>query len=445
MWSRRAFLGLGGALGTAVASRPFTGLARLEAATAAVADRSPDDVAQDEFYWREIQEAFTLDRTLINLNNGNTCPSPRVVLEATKRYMDMSNMLPVHYRGDIERHLQTVRRGLAKEFGFDEDEVALTRNASESLQIVQNGLDLAPGDEVITTEQDYPRMLTTWDQRMRRDKIKVTRLQFPVPTTADDLYQRFERAITPRTKVFHFCHITNLTGQLFPVQRLSRLARSRGIQTVVDGAHAIAHFPFKIRDLECDYYGVSLHKWLLAPIGNGLLYVRRENIPKLWPLQAVPARQANDIRKFEAIGTYPTAIRAAVGEALAFHQAIGAERKAARLRYLTLRWANAIKSNPRVKILSSLEPGQTWGLAMVGLEGIDSRALAQFMMDKYRIVINAVVGGQPPAQVFDYTGLRVTPNVYTTLQEIDTFVDAMQDAAKNGVPASAAARGRSGN
>ncbi|PYR33655.1 MAG: aminotransferase V [Acidobacteria bacterium] len=445
MWSRRAFLGLGGAVGTAVASRSFAGFARLEAAGAAVADRTPEDVAQDEFYWREIQEAFTLDRTLINLNNGNTCPSPRVVLEATKRYMDMSNMLPVHYRGDIERHLQTVRRGLAKEFGFDEDEVALTRNASESLQIVQNGLDLAPGDEVITTEQDYPRMLTTWDQRRRRDKITVTRLQFPVPTTEDDLYQRFERAITPRTKVFHFCHITNLTGQLFPVQRLSRLARSRGIQTVVDGAHAIAHFPFKIRDLECDYYGVSLHKWLLAPIGNGLLYVRRENIPKLWPLQAVPERQANDVRKFEAIGTYPTAIRAAVGEALAFHQAIGAERKAARLRYLTLRWANALKSNPRVKILSSLEPGQTWGLAMVGIDGVDSRALAQFMMDKYRIVINAVVGGQPPNQVFDYTGLRVTPNVYTTLQEIDTFVEAMQDAAKNGVPASTTARGRSGN
>jgi isopenicillin-N epimerase len=433
MWSRRAFLGLGGALGTgAVAVRPFAGLARLEAATAAVSDRSPEDVAQDEFYWREIQNAFTLDRTLINLNNGNTCPSPRVVLEATKRYMDMSNMLPVHYRSDIERHLQTVRRGLAKEFGFDEDEVALTRNASESLQIVQNGLDLKPGDEVITTEQDYPRMLTTWDQRVRRDHIKVTRLQFPVPTTQDDLYQRFERAITPQTKVFHFCHITNLTGQLFPVQRLSRLARSRGIASVVDGAHAIAHFPFKIRDLECDYYGVSLHKWLLAPIGNGLLYVRREHIPKLWPLQAVPERQANDIRKFEAIGTYPTAIRAAVGEALAFHQAIGAERKAARLRYLTLRWANALKSDPRIKILSSLEPGQTWGLAMVGIDGVDSRALAQFMMDKYRIVINAVVGGQPPNQVFDYSGLRVTPNVYTTLQEIDTFVEAMQDAAKNG-------------
>jgi selenocysteine lyase/cysteine desulfurase len=445
MWSRRSFLRMGGALSTAtLAAKAVDGLSYVEAASAAVADRSPEDVAQDEFYWREIQEAFTLDRTLINLNNGNTCPSPTVVQNACKRYMDMSNMLPVHYRGEIERHMQTVRRGLAKEFGFDEDEVALTRNASESLQIVQNGLDLQPGDEVITTEQDYPRMLTTWDQRRRRDKIKVTRIQFPVPTTADDLYQRFEKAITPQTKVLHFCHITNLTGQLFPVQRLCRLARSRGITTIVDGAHAIAHFPFKLRDLECDAYGVSLHKWLLAPIGNGFLYVRRDSIPKFWPMQATPERQANDIRKFEQIGTYPTSIRAAVGEALAFHQAIGAERKAARLRYLTLRWANAIKGDPRVKILSSLEPGQTWGLAMVGIDGVDTRALSQFMMDRYRIVINAVVGGQPPQQVFDYTGLRVTPNVYTTLQEVDTFVEAMQEVLKKGIPAAPATR-RSGD
>jgi isopenicillin-N epimerase len=441
MWSRRSFLRMGGALSTAtLAAKAVDGLSYVEAASAAVADRSPEDVAQDEFYWREIQEAFTLDRTLINLNNGNTCPSPAVVQNACKRYMDMSNMLPVHYRSDIERHMQTIRRGLAKEFGFDEDEVALTRNASESLQIVQNGLDLQPGDEVITTEQDYPRMLTTWDQRRRRDKIKVTRIQFPVPTTGDDLYQRFERAITPQTKVLHFCHITNLTGQLFPVQRLCRLARARGITTIVDGAHAIAHFPFKLRDLECDAYGVSLHKWLLAPIGNGFLYVRRDSIPKFWPMQAVPERQANDIRKFEQIGTYPTAIRAAIGEALAFHQAIGAERKAARLRYLTLRWANAIKGDPRVKIHSSLDPGQTWGLAMVGIDGVDARALSQFMMDRYRIVINAVVGGQPPQQVFDYSGLRVTPNVYTTLQEVDTFVEAMQEVLKKGIPAATATR-----
>ena len=444
MWSRRAFLRMSGTLGTAAfATASYKDVEAIQAASSGVANRTPEDVAQDETYWREIQEAFTLDRTLTNLNNGNTCPSPRVVHEACKRYMDMANMLPVQYNGMIGRNITTVRRRLAAEFGCDVDELALTRNASESLQIAQNGIDLAPGDEILTTEQDYPRMLTTWDQRMRRDQIKVTRIQFPVPTTQDDLYQRFERAITPRTKVLHFCHITNLTGQLFPVQRLSRLARSRGMISIVDGAHALAHFPFKLRDLECDYYGVSLHKWLLAPIGNGLLYVRRENIAKTWPLQAAPDRQTNDVGKFEAIGTHPQAIRAATAEALAFHQAIGAERKAARLRYLTLRWANAIKDHPRVRLHSSLEKGQTWGVAMVGIDGVDPRALSQHMMDRYRIVVNAVTGGSPPNQVFDYSGLRVTPNVYTTLEEIDTFAQAMLDVAKNGLPAATATgRGR---
>jgi len=435
MWSRRAFLRLCGAVGTATYAAKAAGLEGIEAASQAVADRSPAEVAKDEFYWREIQLAFKLDRSLINLNNGFTCPSPRVVLESVFRYMEMINMLPVHYQGMVAGNIQTIRRRMAAEFGCDPEEMALTRGASEALQIAQNGLDLKAGDEVVTTEQDYPRMLTTWDQRMRREGIKVTRLQFPVPTTQDDLYQRFEKAITPRTKVIHFCHITNLTAQLFPVQRISRLARSKGIVTIVDGAHALGQFPFKLRDLECDAYGVSLHKWLLAPIGNGCLYVRREMIPKFWPLQAAPEQQDNDIRKFEAIGTHPWAIRAALGEALAFHQAIGAERKAARLRYLTLRWANALKVHPRVKILSNLgEPPEAWGVAAVNIEGIDVRALARFLMDKYRIIAVPLVGGAPPNQVFDYQALRVSPNVYTTLEEIDTFVTAMEDAVKNGVP-----------
>jgi isopenicillin-N epimerase len=439
MLNRRAFLRLCGALGTAAYAAKASGLEGIEAASQSVADRLPGEVAKDEFYWREIQLAFKLDRTLINLNNGFTCPCPRVVLESVWRYMEMINMLPVHYQGMVANNVQTVRLRMAAEFGCDPEEMALTRGASESLQIAQNGIDLKAGDEVITTEQDYPRMLTTWDQRMRREGIKVTRLQFPVPATQDDLYERFEKAITPRTKVFHFCHITNLTAQMFPVQRLSRLARSKGIVTIVDGAHALGHFPFKLRDLECDAYGVSLHKWLLAPIGNGCLYVRREMIPKFWPLQAAPERQDDDIRKFEAIGTHPWAIRAALGEALAFHQAIGAERKAARLRYLTLRWANALKSHPRVKILSNLgEPPETWGVAAVNIEGIDVRALAKFLMDKYRIISVPLVGGAPPNQVFDYQALRVSPNVYTTLEEIDTFVTAMEDALKNGVPATEA-------
>jgi len=443
MLSRRTFLQMCGALGTAASVFKADAIERVEAATQSVADRSPADLAKDEFYWREVQLAFKLDRTLINLNNGFTCPTPRVALEAEWRYMDMINMLPVHYQGMIARNVETIRPRMAAEFGCDPEEIALTRGASEALQIAQNGIDLKAGDEVVTTEQDYPRMLTTWDQRMRREGIKVTRFQFPVPTTQDDLYQRFEKAITPRTKVFHFTHITNLTAQLFPVQRLSRLAHSKGIVTIVDGAHALGHFPFKLRDLECDAYGVSLHKWLLAPIGNGCLYVRREMIPKFWPLQAAPEQQDSDIRKFEAIGTHPWAIRAALGEALAFHQAIGAERKAARLRYLTLRWANALKVHPRVKILSNLsEPPQAWGVAAVYIDGIDVRDLAKFLMDKYRIVVVPLVGGAPPNSVFDYQALRVSPNVYTTLEEIDTFVMAMEDALKGGVPTDLAAARR---
>jgi isopenicillin-N epimerase len=432
---RRGFLRVAGAVGSAVSVFGPDAIERVEAAGQSVAGRTPQDVAKDEFYWREIQLAFKLDRTLINLNNGFTCPMPRVSIESVARYMDMINMLPVHYQGMVAASVETLRRRMANEFGCDITEMALTRGASESLQIVQNGLDMKPGDEVITTEQDYPRMLTTWDQRMRRDGIKVTRLQFPVPATQDFLYGMFEKAITPRTKVFHFTHITNLTAQLFPVQRLSRLARSKGIVTIVDGAHALGHFPFKLRDLECDAYGVSLHKWLLAPLGNGCLYVRKEMIPKFWPLQAAPEQQDNDIRKFESIGTHPWAIRAALGESLAFHQAIGADRKAARLRYLTLRWANALRANPRVKLLSELsDPPQCWGVAAVCIDGIDVRQLAKFMFDRYRIVVVPLVGGAPPNSVFDYQALRVSPNVYTTLEEIDTFVEAMEDAAKNGVP-----------
>jgi isopenicillin-N epimerase len=424
MVSRRAFLRLTTAAGTAAYALKAHGLEEVLAASAQVAGRPADEVAQDEFYWREIQQAFTLDRTLINLNNGNSCPSPRVVHDALKRYLDFSNQLPVYYRGQLEQNKETARRRLAAEFGCDKEELAITRNSSEALQIAQNGLDLKPGDEVLTTEQDYGRMLTTWDQRARREKIKVTQINFPVPTTPDDLYGRFEKAITPQTKVLHFCHITNLTGQLFPVKRLSQLARQRGILTIVDGAHAFAHFPFKLADLECDYYGTSLHKWLLAPHNTGFLYVRRDRIAPTWPLTAAPARRTTDIRKFEEIGTISAAPFAAINEALAFHQAVGVDRKAARLRYLTMRWVNTLKANPRIRIHSNLD--HTYGLALVDVTGVKAVDVSRFLWDKYRIISNAITRD-------DYQGIRVTPNIYTTLEEIDTFVMAMEDVLKNGV------------
>ena len=347
--SRRQFLratSVAGAAATAAFTN--TGLLRAQAAGQRIAAQSPASVASDETYWREIQQAFTLDRTIINLNNGGCCPSPRVVHEALKRYLDISNQAPVYHMWQIlEPNIESVRRQLALEFGCDPEELAITRNASEALQIAQLGLTLKPGDEVVTTNQDYGRMIDTWEQRVRRDGIKLTKISFPVPPkSSQDLADRLIGAITPSTRVLHFCHITNLTGQIFPVRQVCDEARRRGIKTVVDGAHAFAHFPYKAADLGCDYYGTSLHKWLLAPIGTGFLYVRRENIASLWPLTPADASKASDIRKFEEIGTHPAANHNAIAEALTFHEGIGIERKAARLRYLRDRWAKRLARTP---------------------------------------------------------------------------------------------------
>jgi selenocysteine lyase/cysteine desulfurase len=407
-------------------------LARIASATEAVADRSAADVASDETFWREMQQAFTLDRTIINLNNGYTCPSPRVVHEALKRYLDISNQAPIYYMWNLlEPNIEMVRRKLSAEVGCDPEELAITRNASEALQICQLGIDLEPGDEVVTTDQDYGRMLDTWDQRARRDKIVVKKISFPVPTTnLSELTKRIEQAITPKTKVIHICHITTLTGQLFPVRDIARMARARGIQTIVDGAHAFAHFPFKVSDLECDYYGCSLHKWLLAPVGTGFLYMRRENIEKVWPLTPAGIAKTKDIRKFEEVGTHPAANHNAIAEALAFHQAIGTERKAARLRYLSDRWITRVEKHPRVKILSSRDPNQSWGLQNVSLQGVDVSKAYDFLWTKYRIITAAI-------KRTDYQGLRVTPNIYTTLEEVDTFAAALEDLLKS-TPSTAA-------
>jgi selenocysteine lyase/cysteine desulfurase len=257
--NRRSFLYTAGA--AAVAFRNGA-IERLHAAAAATANHSADEAARDEDFWFEVRHAFTIDRNIINLNNGGVSPAPRVVQQAMDRYLEMSNMAPVYYMWRLlDPQLESVRRLLAEDFGCDPEEIAITRNASESLEICQFGLDLKRGDEVITTNQDYPRMLTTWRQRELRDGIVVKQVKFPAPPPSlDDLAGRIEEAITPRTKAILVCHITNRTGQIFPIQKICRMGRERGIEVIVDGAHSYAQFPFKLADLDCDYFGTSLHK-----------------------------------------------------------------------------------------------------------------------------------------------------------------------------------------
>ena len=430
MLTRRTFLQTTGTAGAAaLAAFTDSGIERVRAASRGAAALSANDVAADENYWREIQQAFTLDRTIINLNNGGCCPSPRVVHEALKRYLDVSNQAPVYHMWQIlEPNIETVRRRLAAEFGCDPEELAITRNASEALQIAQLGLDLKAGDEVITTNQDYGRMLDTWEQRVRRDGIKLTKVSFPVPPKSmDALSDRLLSAITPSTKVLHFCHITNLTGQIFPVKAICEEARRRGIKTVVDGAHAFAHFPFKASDLACDYYGTSLHKWLLAPIGTGFLYVRRENIPALWPLTPANEKRTKDIRKFEEIGTHPAANHNAIAEAMSFHEGIGIDRKSARLRYLRNRWANRLSQNPKVTIHTNLDPAHSCAIGTVQITGVPTQKVVAQLWERWRIIATPIVHAE-------YEGARITPNVYTTIEEVDTFAAAMEEIATKGIP-----------
>lgn len=429
MPSRRHFLGSLFSSTAVVPALKDDWLQHITRTISAITPRPPAELADDEDFWREIQNAFTLDRTLINLNNGGVSPSPRVVQDAMARYLAISNTAPVITMWAwLEPEIESVRRRLAADFGCDPEEMAITRNASEALEIVQLGIPLQKGDEVITTTQDYPRMITTWKQRERREGIVLKQITFPVPPpSADDLARRFEAAITPRTRVLHVCHITNLTGQIFPIRTIVQMARARGIETIVDGAHAYAHFPFTRDELDCDYYGTSLHKWLLAPHGTGFLYVRKEKIPTIWPLMAAPPEMNANIRKFEEIGTHPAANHNAIAEALTFHQGIGAERKAARLRYLRDRWARRLEQVPGVKILTSYDPKQACGLASFTPGALDVGKLTTYLWDKYKIIVTPIVHPE-------FNCIRVTPNVYTLADEVDRFADVVEETVRKGIP-----------
>jgi isopenicillin-N epimerase len=418
--NRRLFFQL--AAGTAAATATMD---RVAAAARSAKDHTPEEVAADEDFWAEIRSAFTVDRNIINLNNGYTSPAPRVVQEAMRRYLEYSDMGPWHTMINVlERQVETVRRRIAQTAGCDAEEIAITRNASESLENAQYGIDLQRGDEVLTTNQDYPRMLSTFRQRERREGIVLKTISFPVPPPSmDDLYRRFEQAVTPKTKLILLCHITNRTGQIFPVKRICQMAHAKNIPVIVDGAHAFNHFPFKISDLDCDYYGVSLHKWTCAPVGTGFLYVRKSRIASTWSLMASGETQVNDIRKFEEIGTHPAANHDAISEALIFNENIGIDRKAARLRYLRDRWAHRLAQNPKCKTLHSEDPAQSCGIGFLSFRGVDAQKIHDALWSKYNILTAYV-----PHE--EFTGLRVTPHIYSTLGDVDYFAEMVEKELK---------------
>jgi selenocysteine lyase/cysteine desulfurase len=429
MTTRRNFVhGMAATFGGAAMFRE-TAMRSLFKANVIAGDRTPEEIAEDESYWGEIQRAFDTDRTLINLNNGGVSPTPSHVLEAMIRDLRFTNESPAeHMWRVLEPRVESVRRDLAREFGCDPEEMAITRNASEANEIMILGLDLKKGDEVIVSNQNYGRMLTTWDQRARRDGIVVKPISFKVPPPSQKyIFDQFVAAVTPNTRVIELPHITNLTGQIMPIRELVDFAKPRGIDVLVDGAHAFAHFPFTRDELGADFYGTSLHKWLLAPVGTGFLYVRKEKIRKLWPMMAAAKTQDEDIRKYEEIGTHPAANHNAISAALAFQRGIGTDRKIARLRYLRDRWAKRLmKESDRVHVLTPLDSKYSGAIALFNVDGLPFDKLGPWLMANHRIV-------NTPIKHDEFDGLRITPNVYTTVDEIDTFADKVLIAIDKGI------------
>jgi isopenicillin-N epimerase len=430
--TRRSFLSLAGkGLGLAAISSATVDslLKNVEAATKTVAHVTPEEAARDEDYWAAIQNSFTVTRGIINLNNGGVSPSPRIVTEALVRYIWEQEDATAYTMWQIlEPQSETIRTGLAELFGCDREEIAITRNASESLETLLMGMDLRSGDEILTTTQDYPRMLTTLRQREKREGLKLKLIQIPIPPkNLDEITAAFEKGITDRTRLILIAHEINITGQIMPVKAVCEMARAKGIETIVDGAHSFAQFDFKQQDLGCDYFGTSLHKWLYAPKGTGMLYVKRDKIEKLWPLMAAESKQALDIRKFEEIGTHSAAPKLAIGEALLFHNGIGSKRKEARLRYLSRYWMNQLKDVPKIRFNTSFDPNQSCAIANVQIEGTKPDDVVKYLFDKHRIFTTPIVHQE-------FQGIRITPNVYTTLGELDRFCEQMDFIARHGLP-----------
>ena len=430
MTSRRDFLSTAATLAAIPAfnSRAFRQLAR---ARDVAGDRTATATADDEAFWFQIQRAFEVDRTWVNLNNGGVSPAPSMVIEQLIRDIHYSNEIPVdHMWRHLQPRMESVRRELATEFGCDPEEMAIVRNASEANETMIFGLDLKRGDEVIVTTQNYGRMINAWEQRVRREGIVLKKVQFAVPVQKpEDVVNAFAAAITPRTKVIEVTHITNLTGQIMPVRQIVDMAKPKGIDVFVDGAHAFAHFPFTRDELGVDYYGTSLHKWLFAPIGTGFLYVRKDKQKALWPLMAANVSQDNDIRKYEEIGTHPQANFNAIAAAIVFHRGIGADRKIARMRWLRDRWAKRLlaEGNGRVKVLTPLDSPNGGGIGFFNVDGLDPVKLGGWLYSKHNIVTTPIVHEK------EFMGIRVTPNVYTTPTEIDVFAEKVLWAMKQGI------------
>ncbi len=391
-----------------------------------VSHLTPEEIAVDEEFWYQIKMAYTVSSTVLNLNNGGVSPQPKVVQNAVERYNKLSNEAPSYYMWRVlDMGREPLRAKLADLAGCSKEEIAFNRNSSEALETVIFGLKMKTGDEVVLTKQDYPNMINAWKQREKRDGIVLKWISFDFPVEDKALIvNKFEEAYTDKTKIVHVTHMINWCGQLQPAKEIAKSAHKRGIEVLLDAAHSFAHIDYNIPDLECDYFGTSLHKWLCAPFGSGMLYVKKEKIKNLYPLFAAPDPDIDDIRKFEHLGTRSFAIEQAIGQAVDFHNMIGSKRKEKRLFYLKNYWAEKVKDLPGVSFQTSMLPEFSGAICMFSIEGKTPQEVGNTLMKKYKI-------HTVPITWENISGIRVTPNVYTVTKDLDRLVAAINEMVEN--------------
>ncbi len=386
----------------------------------------PTTLASDETFWEGVRKGYRIKPDYINLENGYYCFLPQELLEKS-----IENIREINYQGSY--YMRTVQfdnkkamaAKLAALAGCRADELVITRNTTESLDMIISGMHWQAGDEAIMADQDYGSMLEMFKQVANRYGVVNKIISVPNhPTSDDEIVKLYANAITANTRLLMICHMINITGQILPVRKICDMAHAKGVAVMVDGAHAFAHIQYSISDLNCDYYGASLHKWLSVPLGAGLLYVKKDNINKVWPLLAESETLTNDIARLNHIGTHPVHTDLAIADAIDYYFKIGPERKEARLRYLQHYWTSKVRNMPNILLNTPADAARNCGIANVGIQSILPADLAITLLKKYNIYTVAI----------DYAGVRgcrITPNIYTTPVELNQFIKALTELSRN--------------
>ena len=382
----------------------------------------PNLLAEDESFWAEIRKGYNLKPNYINLENGYYNFVPQVLLDKYMGHIREVNLQGSYYMRTVQfenKKIMAEKLGLL--VGCSAEELVITRNTTESLDTIIAGFPWKAGDEAVMAEQDYGAMLDMFKQVAQRHGIVNKIVSLPNhPKSDEEIVELYSNAITPKTKLLMVCHMVNITGQILPIKKICEMAHSKGVDVLVDGAHAVAHIQFNIKDLGCDYYGASLHKWLSVPLGAGMLFVKKEKIKKIWPLIADSSKTEDDITRLNHTGTHPVATDLTIADSIDHFNMIGAARKEARLRYLQLYWTSKVRNLPNIVLNTPAEESRACGIANVGIKGMKPALLAETLLKKYKIFTVAI----------DYAnvqGCRITPNVYTTTKELDVFVKALME------------------